>query len=253
MRQPESENPVMTRDAEELLNQSVAEFRSNLLNIARKEQVSRATPSREITSQEVIAALDQIGFAIDREAAASQIRFNRHRFRRIAIAVAVVALAALALAAAVLIAVNRGLSGIDQLASYLGALVSVAALASGTASVWAAISSRRAGEEASHATELAALAGRQAQVVLGWAHLEKALVERYGSQSDDSHRHVGLSQLIQTYSKQAHLSDNEITELREILQLRNKVAHVTGERIDRAELERIIPLIRLHISRLEGH
>ncbi|MEU9837496.1 hypothetical protein AB0D67_38675 [Streptosporangium sp. NPDC048047] len=252
MREPSPGNTDMTREAEELLDQSVAEFRSSLIEIARKEHASRVTPSKEITSQEIIAALDQIGFAISQEAAASQIRLNRHRFRRTAILIAVVALVVLALAATVLIAVNLGFSKADQLASSLGVLVSVATLAITTFSLRAAISSRRAGEEASHAVELATFSGMQAQLLLGWSHLEKMLSERYGSQPTDSRRYIGVGQMIQAYSKQAGLSEQEVAELREILQMRNNVAHGLGERVDRTELERLIPLIRLHISRLEG-
>lgn len=253
MHKPASESPAMTREAEELLNQSVAEFRSSLINIAHKQHVSRAAPSREITSQEIVAALDQMGFALSQEAAASQVRLNRHRFQRIAITIAVVALAVLTLAVSVLIAVNLGLGEVDQLASSLGVLVSVAALVAGAVSMFAALSSRRAGEEASRAAELAALSGAQAQVVIGWSALEKALAERYGNKDDDSRRHVGLGRLIQTYSTQAHLSEQEVEELREILQMRNKVAHGQGGKVGRAELDRVIQLVRLHISRLEEH
>ncbi|MBG0826801.1 hypothetical protein HS041_03300 [Planomonospora sp. ID67723] len=252
IREPSSGDPAMTREAEELLDQSVAEFRSSLIEIARKEQASRVTSSKEITLQEIISALDQIGFAINQEAAASQVRINRHRFQRTAIAISAAALAVLVLAATVLIAVNRGFSEADQLASSLGILVSLAATATAIFSVRAATSSYRAREKASNAVELAALSGMQAQLIFGWAHLEKMLLDRYGSQSKDSRRYIGVGQLIQTYSKQASLSEQEVAELREILQMRNNVAHGFRGRVDRAELERIISLIRLHISRLEG-
>ena len=230
---PQNENsgPVrLSPEAQLFLSALLDEWQAGVVAVALKEKTAQDSYGTELSVGDVRAAANKLNL-LNRDAAIA--RLDRRRlYARAAVGALVLTATTASLLGVYYLARRFGLDRADNVASISAAFFSLVAL---VGSLWAAVVARKSLKETLDSPPIIE-ALDEAKFLRGWAELEEAIRSRVVAEHGPHYATKPFRSLLQEYAVSEGLSDDQVEELRMLLQLRNRAAHSSVGASDRDDL-----------------